>query len=138
MDEETRNDITNTVSHETAEFVWVCLMTSGVAHLHFDERPAPRPAHTLDAEPREVETKRRRIVIAAMQDDGELMIAMEANGCIFLKRGEQHNEFTFIQQGFQIGPAKRLVELLAALAKVNAAVEADVAMRYPQLAHKAP
>lgn len=138
MDQEMRNDITNKVDHETAEFVWIGLMTSGVAHLHFDERPAPRPAHTLEAEPRDVETKRRRIVIAALQDDGELMIAMEGHGCIFLKRGDAHNEFIFIQQGFQITPAKRLVELLGALAKVNAGVEADISMRYPQLAHKAP
>jgi hypothetical protein len=137
MDRLTRYNITHGVSDADARQIWLALRTKGVAHLYFDEQPAPRPAHTLGEEmPRD--TKRRRIVISAFYEERELMVAMEANGCAFLQQGVRHNQFTLIQQGFQIGPAARIIEVLDALAYCGAVVEQSETFSYPQITNQAP
>lgn len=114
MDTQPPYDITDGVTAGIARYALDGLKHNGVAYLSFRER---------GYEP-------RRIVIAALPESEELMIAMEGSGCAIINRHREQNEFTLVTAGFFLMAARRLSDLLRALA-----VEVGPPVSYPQLAH---
>jgi len=112
------HDITFAVSRETARYVFEALATSGVAYVNFTEQPKPRARHRLQDAP-ELEIKQRRVILAALPDSNEMMVAMEGGGCVFFDSTIHVNPFKFIGGGFQLEAANAIVSLLYAVATVR-------------------
>lgn len=124
------------VTPEVVERLFAQMSESGVAFLAIEEAPAPRPPHSLDVPTKPSTARVRRVVLAAIPDSEEIMVAMEGNGCIFLDRSSQINPFVFVTAGFQMRPAQIMTKLFVDLAQARAGLEAHTERAYPQLTHQ--
>ena len=82
------------VTQDVCSYALAALSGPGVAYLQIDEGYGSR-----------------RVVLAAMPDSSEIMVAMEGQGCVFIDRTTEINPFMFIKGGFQLTAATILTKV---------------------------